>query len=145
MLSKKAQYSIYALVKLAKEYDNGPMLISEIAESEKIPKKFLESILLDLKNIGILTSKKGKGGGYYLRKKPSDVSLAEVIRYFDGAIALLPCATYKYYESCKFCKQEETCGVRSVVKEVRDKTVKILKNISLADIVKREKQLLKTF
>jgi Rrf2 family protein len=145
MLSKKAQYSIYALVKLAKEYDNGPMLISEIAESEKIPKKFLESILLDLKNIGVLTSKKGKGGGYYLRKKPSDVNLAEVIRYFDGAIALLPCATYKYYESCKFCKQEETCGVRSVVKEVRDKTVKLLKNITLADIVKREKQLLKSF
>lgn len=141
MLSKKAQYAIYALVKLARDKDKGPILISEIAESEKLPKKFLEGILLELKNIGILNSKKGKGGGYYLRREPEDVNLAEVIRHFDGAIALLPCATYQYYESCQHCKDEEKCGVKSFIKEIRDETVKLLKGISLEDILTREKDL----
>ena len=141
MLSKKAQYSIYALAHLEKKYNSGPILISTIAEQESIPKKFLESILLELKNIGILGSKKGKNGGYYLIKNPDEVNLADVIRHFDGAIALLPCATYKYYEPCHQCKDESTCGVRSIIKDIRDETVKILKNITLSDIVARESYL----
>jgi Rrf2 family protein len=141
MLSKKAQYSIYALMHLAREYNNGPVLISNIAEKEKLPKKFLEAILLDLKNYGVVMSKKGKGGGYYLKKSPEEINLAEVIRLFDGAIALLPCATYKYYEACAFCRDENTCGVRSVIKDLRDETVNILKGTSLADILKREAKL----
>lgn len=141
MLSKKTKYAINALVKLAKEYEKGPLLIGEIAESEHIPKKFLETILLDLKNAGILNSKKGKGGGYYLIKRPEDVNMADVIRLFDGAIALLPCATFRYYERCEECKDEETCGIRSVIQEVRDQTVKILKDNSLADIISRENKL----
>lgn len=142
MLSKKAKYALNALVKLTKHYDEGPLLISEIAQSENIPKKFLEAILLDLKNAGILNSKKGRGGGYYLIKNPKDVNMAEVIRLFDGALALLPCVTYKYYERCEECRDEETCGIRRVIKEVRDETVNILKNNSLADIVEREKQII---
>ena len=102
MLSKKAKYAINALVRLSKDYNNGPILIKEISESENIPRKFLESILLELKNAGILGSKKGKGGGYYLLKNPENVNLAEIIRLFDGALALLPCVTYKYYEKCGF-------------------------------------------
>jgi Rrf2 family protein len=141
MLSKKTKYAINALVKLAKEYDRGPILISEVAESERIPRKFLEAILLDLKNAGFLNSKKGKGGGYYLIKKPEDVNMADIIRLFDGAIALLPCATFRYYERCDECKDEETCGIRSVIQEVRDQTVRILKDNSLADIIDREKRL----
>lgn len=141
MLSKKTQYSIYALVKLAKNYEKGPILIREIAEEENIPRKFLETILLDLKNLGILNSKKGKGGGYYLIKNPDDVNLAQIIRHFDGAIALLPCASYKYYEECHHCKDEETCGVKNVIKEVRDKTARMLKKATLSDIINREKML----
>lgn len=141
MLSKKAKYAINALVHLARKANQGPILISDISEEEKIPKKFLEAILLDLRNAGILNSKKGKGGGYYLIKKPEDVNLATVIRLFDGAIALLPCVSYQYYERCDECKDEEICGIRSLMKEVRDETVRILKQNSLADIIEREKDL----
>lgn len=142
MLSKKVQYAVVALIRLAKDYDKGPILISNIADEQKIPKKFLETILLDLKNAGYLGSKKGKGGGYYLIKHPSEVNLADIIRLFDGAIALLPCATFKYYEKCPFHKDESSCGFRSVIKEVRDQSVKILKNNSLENILKREEILL---
>jgi Rrf2 family protein len=143
MLSKKAQYSILALVKLAKEYNNGPVLISSISQSERIPKKFLEAILVDLKQLGIITSKKGKGGGYYLIRKPQDISLADIIRHVDGAIALIPCVTYKYYQPCTHCKDEITCGIRSIIKDIRDETVNILKNIKLSDILDREEILIK--
>jgi Rrf2 family protein len=142
MLSKKAQYSILALVKLAKEYNNGPVLISSISQTEKIPKKFLESILFDLKQLGVLASKKGKGGGYFLIRSPQEISLADIIRHIDGAIALIPCVTYKFYQPCQHCKDEITCGIRSYIKDVRDETVNILKNINLADIIEREEKLI---
>ncbi|MFO7722291.1 MAG: Rrf2 family transcriptional regulator [Bacteroidales bacterium] len=141
MLSKKAQYALYALVHLARERDKGPVLIRDIAESEKLPRKFLEAILLELKTLGILASKKGKGGGYQLRRAPGEVNMAEIIRHFDGAIALLPCATFMYYEQCQHCKDEKTCGIKSYVKEIRDETVRLMKNITLQDILEREKQL----
>jgi Rrf2 family protein len=141
MLSKKTQYAIVAMVRLAKEYQNGPILISDIAKTERIPKKFLEVILLELKNQGMVSSKKGKGGGYYLIKPPTEINLADIIRLFDGAIALIPCVAYKYYESCNFCKEEETCGIRAVLKEVRDESVAILKRNSLADILNKEEKL----
>jgi Rrf2 family protein len=142
MLSKKAKYALNALVYLAHNQDKGPVLISEISEKQHIPKKFLESILLDLRNAGILNSKKGRGGGYYLLKPPEEVNMADVIRMFDGALALLPCVTYKYYERCEECKDEETCGIRRVIQEVRDQTVNILKNNSLADVIRREQEII---
>ena len=141
MISKKTKYALNALVYLAREYGKGPILISQIAEHEKIPQKFLEAILLDLKNVGILNSKKGKGGGYYLLRNPQEVSVAEVMRLFDGAIALLPCVTYRYYERCEECKNEATCGIRDVFKQVRNETVKILKGNTLASIMVREDKL----
>ncbi|MDR9399293.1 Rrf2 family transcriptional regulator [Salibacter sp.] len=141
MLSKKAKYAINALVHLAKQYEKGPILISDISEQENIPQKFLESILLDLKNAGILSSKKGRGGGYYLIKTPEEVNLADVMRLFDGPIAFLPCVTYKYYERCEECIDEATCGIRQVFYEVRNETVEILKRSSLAAIIKKEKLL----
>lgn len=141
MLSKKTKYAIKALVKLAKEYQKGPILIGDIAETERIPKKFLEAILLELRNAGILNSRKGKGGGYFLIKDPAEVDLANVIRLFDGPLALQPCVSFKYYQRCEECIDEETCGIRSVIQEVRDETVKVLKNNSLADIIKREENL----
>jgi Rrf2 family protein len=141
MLSKKAKYAIKALIKLAKEYKKGPILISAISQEEKIPKKFLEAILLELKNAGILNSRKGKGGGYYLLKSPDDVDLAHVIRLFDGALALQPCVSSNYYEKCEECIDEEICGIRSVIHEVREVTVKILKTNTLASIIQREDSL----
>ncbi len=140
VISKKAKYAIHALVKLARERDKGPILISDISQEGNIPKKFLEAILLDLKRAGILNSKKGKGGGYYLIKKPEDVSMAEVLRLFDGALALLPCVTHKYYERCEECTDEQTCGIRKTIQLVRDETVRILKNATLATILAMEQQ-----
>ncbi len=143
MLSKKTKYAINALVYLAKKPAKEPILISEIAEHEHIPKKFLETILLDLRNAGILNSKKGKGGGYYLIKKPSEVNLAEIIRYFDGAIGLLPCVTHKYYEKCDECEDETTCGIRDAFLKIRNDTVEMLKKDTLENIIQKELQLKK--
>ena len=127
-----------ALVHLAKHQDEGPVLISKIAVEENIPQKFLEAILLDLKKEGTLASKKGKGGGYYLIKSPDEVNMADVMRLFDGAIALLPCVTFKYYERCEECKDEETCGIRDTFMEVRNQTVDILKASTLSQILRKE-------
>lgn len=137
MLSKKTKYAINALVYLSKKPAKQPILISEIAEHENIPQKFLEAILLDLKKAGILASKKGKGGGYFLLKSTNDVNMADVMRLFDGPIALLPCVTHKYYQKCDECVDEETCGIRSVFLEVRNQTVDLLKKATLAEIIKR--------
>lgn len=138
MISKKTKYAINALVFLAKENKgNVPIQISKIAESENIPRKFLEAILLDLKNAGILQSKKGKFGGYYLHRSPDDINMAEVMRLFDGPIALLPCVTYMYYQKCDECKDEASCGIRSVFADVRNETVKLLKQATLTEIIQR--------
>ena len=131
-----------ALVHLAKRWGEGPVLISTIAEEENIPQKFLETILLELKNAGILGSKKGKGGGYYLLRDPEEVNMAEVLRLFDGPIALLPCVTYRYYERCEECKDEATCPIREAFKEVRDESVRIFKNHSLKTLLERERDLI---
>lgn len=141
MLSKKAKYAIHALIHLAKQDDEKPVLISSIAEAENIPRKFLEAILLDLKRDGVLASKKGKGGGYYLLKAPEEVNMADIMRLFDGAIALLPCVTYKYYERCEECRDEETCGIRDAFMKVRNTTVEILKSATLAEIIRVEHKL----
>lgn len=117
------------------------MTIAEIATKERIPKKFLEVILLELRNQGMLHSMKGRGGGYYLMKDPREISMAVIMRLFDGPIALLPCATHLYYERCKECKDEHTCGIRSVIQEVREHTVRMLKKSTLQEIMDREKKL----
>lgn len=135
MLSKKAKYALRALLLLAREHGHGPILISDVAERENIPKKFLELILLDLKHQGILQSKKGKGGGYFLRKAPESIYLGQVIRTLDGPLAPLPCASQTAYARCEECKDEKTCGIRIVMKEVRDATARILDGTSLAAVL----------
>ncbi len=137
MLSKKAKYGLRALLFLAKEYGQGPVLISEISQTESIPKKFLELILLDLKNQGVLQSKKGKGGGYFLSKAPQAVTLGHVIRALDGPLAPLPCVSQSAYLKCEECKDEMTCGIRIVMKEVRDATARILDGTTLAEVLER--------
>ena len=131
MLSKKTKYGLKALSYLAKQAPNTPTLISEISESENISKKFLESILLILKKNGILDSKTGKGGGYFLLKSPSDIKISTVIRVLEGPIAMLPCVSLNYYEKCDDCKNEESCSLNRLMAEVRDSTLKILENKTL--------------
>ena len=147
VLSKKAKYAINALVYIARQEaqdDATPIPAGVIAEAQNIPSKFLEAILLDLRHAGILLSRKGKNGGYKLQKPPEDIHMADVMRLFDGAIALLPCVTYKFYERCEECTDEETCGIREVFMEIRNETVRKLKASTLAAIMKREDQLSRT-
>jgi len=133
MLSKKTQYAFKALMYLAQKKEDGPVLIAEISKKKKIPLKFLENILLELKKSGILDSKKGKGGGYFFAKDPNKVYLAEVLRLIDGPIALLPCVSLHFYQRCKNC-DEKNCGLHKVMCEVRDANLAILENRTVADI-----------
>ena len=141
MLSKKSKYALRALLALARRPSEEPVLISELAEQEGIPKKFLELILLELKNNGILQSKKGRGGGYFLGRKPDAISLGEVIRVLDGPLAPLPCVSQTAYHTCEECGDEATCGIRAVMKDVRDATSDILDRESLADVLRRTERL----
>lgn len=134
MLSRKTKYGIKALIYIAKQDKLMPVLISEISEKENISKKFLETILLDLKKYGLLGSKKGKGGGYYLLKDAKDISVASIIRFLDGPIALLPCVSLNFYEKCVDCPDEEACSLNKLLIQVRDNALNILENKSLADL-----------
>lgn len=135
MITKKTKYALKALINLAREYGNGPVLISELSREERIPKKFLELILLALKNNGILNSKKGKGGGYYLLKTPEQVSMGEIVRMMDGPLAPVSCVSETAYAPCTECDDEQLCGIRIVMKRVRDSIADILDGTSLADLL----------
>jgi Rrf2 family protein len=135
MLTKKTRYALAAMRRLTKEYGKGTLLINEIAQTEMIPKRFLETILLELKNNGILSSKLGKKGGYYLIKKPEDVSVLEIVRLFEGAVALIPCTSSKYYEPCENCLNEMDCNIKKIFQDIRDYTYKTLKEKTLADLI----------
>ncbi len=126
---------------LGRNYGNEPMQIVRIAEEENIPKKFLEQILLEMRNAGILYSKKGAGGGYSLNKAPEDVRLSQVMRLIDGPIALLPCVSLNFYRSCDECKSEDVCGIRDTFVDVRNAMLQILNDTSVADLINKEKLL----
>jgi Rrf2 family protein len=133
MLSNKAQYAFRALTYLVDKYEQGPVLISDIAKKKRIPLKFLENILLELKRAGILESKKGKGGGYYIKQHPSKTSIAAVVRIVNGPISMLPCVSLYFYERCQNC-DEKNCGLHDVMENVRDATLSILENRTLNDL-----------
>lgn len=135
MLSKKTKYGLKALTYIAKRKSPDPVLISEIALNENISQKFLESILLTLRKNGLLGSKKGKGGGYYMIKHPTAISMASIIRILEGPIAMVPCVSLNFYEKCEDCPDENTCAVHALMIEVRDNTLKVLENKTLADFV----------
>lgn len=134
MLSKKTQYALKALGYLAARYGKGPVLISEISNNKKIPIKFLETILLELKQNHILDSKKGKGGGYYLLQSPKKTTLAQAIRVVGGPIALLPCVSINFYEKCSDCDQA-TCGLNKAMLLTRDATLRILEKKTLVELI----------
>lgn len=137
MLSHKAKYALKALLFLAQQDENHISRTIEIAEEANIPKKFLEQILLDLKRGHYVGSKQGKFGGYYLLKSKNDITLADIYRLFDGAIALLPCASLNFYERCADCTNEHNCLLRSGLITVRDETLKAMKEITIASLVKK--------
>lgn len=135
MLSKKTKYGIKALTFIARQEKGVKVQIATIAESENISHKFLESILLTLRKSGILGAKKGKGGGYYLLKEAEDVQMTKVIRTLEGPIAMVPCVSLNFYEKCDDCPDEEQCSVHKLMIEVRDNTLNVLRNTTLADLV----------
>lgn len=143
MISKKTKYALKAMLYLARERDKGPILIADLARDERIPKKFLELILLALKNAGVLQSKKGKGGGYYLAQSPREISMGRIIRILEGPLAPVQCVSETSYSRCEECDDEWSCGIRLVMKDVRDAMATILDGATLADVlerVEREKQ-----
>lgn len=139
MLPKKTKYAIKALTLLARNFEeNLPVRINEIAEKERIPHKFLEAILLEMRKQGILGSKMGANGGYYLLKNPNEIFLSTIIRLTGGPISLVPCVSLNFYEPCAECKTPDICGLRSVMEEVRDASLGILSKTSIADLIRRE-------
>jgi len=140
MLTKKAKYALKAALYLARRESAGPVLIAEIASDEKIPKKFLESILLTMKNRGILVSRKGRGGGYALARPATQVSFGEIVRIMDGPLAPVPCVSATAYRRCEECASEERCEIRGVMQRVRDASSAVLDATSLADALKNRRR-----
>lgn len=136
MLSRKTKYGIKALTYIAREQREDALVqIGTIAESENISQKFLESIMLTLKKAGFVSSRKGKGGGYQLRREPKDIKMVEVMRVLEGPVAMLPCVSLNYYERCADCKDEDACSVHSLMIQIRDNTLLVLEKNTLADLV----------
>ncbi len=138
MLSAKAQYAIHALTYLGEQYQAGYIPINQIAEKRKIPAKFLEAILLELRKAGILGSKAGKNGGYNLLRHPREIEMVQVLRLMDGPIALLPCVSKKFYEPCRLCPYPENEFISvGIFLEVRDATVQVIEGKSLLDLIQK--------
>ena len=132
----KTKYALKALNELGRNYEKQiPMLIALLAKKEHIPKKFLESILLDLKNNGILSSKKGKGGGYFLAKRPDQIKLGTLMRILEGPLAPLPCLSQTAYKKCDDCEDESTCNIRLIMKELHEFQVRLLDSTTLQDML----------
>jgi Rrf2 family protein len=134
MLSAKAKYGLKAMLYLAQREGDGGIQGADIAESQNIPKKFLDTILLELKNNGLLYSKKGKGGGYTLARPVAKIMVGQIVRILDGPLAPIPCVSDTAYRPCTDCHDEESCQIRRVMRKVRDATAEILDNTSLRDM-----------
>lgn len=137
MLSRKAKYALKAALRLAREGGRDPVLIAEIAGSERIPKKFLEAILLALRNRGVLASRKGKGGGYALARPAAEITFGEIVRIMDGPLAPVPCVSATAYHPCEECGDEGRCAIRIVMQEARDAIASVLDATTLADALRR--------
>jgi Rrf2 family protein len=134
MISMRTKYAIKALLALSEHPGDAPMRIVDLARAEQIPHKFLEAILLLLRNEGILHSRKGKGGGYVLSRDPATIYLGQIVRLFDGPLAPLPCASQRFVSRCSDCADENACRVRLLMREVREATAKVLDGTSLASL-----------
>ena len=133
MLSNRAKYATRALLHLTLQYDRRPVQVQEIAERQNIPIKFLEQILLSLKRLGFVQSRKGPGGGYFLAKSPEEITLGAVVRGLEGPLAPISCVSVTGYRECG-CPDPETCGLRVAWKEARDALAAVLDNTTFAQI-----------
>lgn len=136
MMSKRCKYALKAMVRLARNYNQGFLSTAIIAQDENISKKFLEQILLELKRAKLVNSKQGTTGGYYLLKSPDEISLADIYRIFEGPIALTPCISLNFYEPCDDCIDEATCYLRNELIIVREKTRKSMMEATLTSFIK---------
>jgi Rrf2 family protein len=143
LLSKKTYYALKALICLgkAKTSIQNPMLIRHIIEKTDLPQKFTEAILVDLKQAGIINSKMGKGGGYYLAKPTNQIIIGTVIRIFEGPLALVSCVSKMAYEDCSHCKNKNACSIRIIFQEIRDKTAELLDSTTLKSMLDQEETL----
>ncbi len=133
LLSQKCKYALQALLVLARENSDELLLVSDIAERENLPKKFLEAILLELNRNGLVRSRRGRGGGYALAKPADLITFGQVVRIMDGPLAPLSCVSVNYYRRCDDCRDEQTCEIRKVMRRVRDAIALELDGTSLAD------------
>lgn len=140
MLSQKARYALHALIVLAGHGGEEPLMIADIADEARVPRKFLEQILLDLKKRGIVRSLRGRSGGYLLGKPAKSITFAEIIRTIDGPLALSPCVSVTAYHKCDDCDDEETCAIRKVLLAARDATAAVLEARTLAAAVSSKKR-----
>lgn len=138
MLSQKTRYALRALFHLAEAEAGRSVQVADIAATQRIPRKYLELILLDLKKAGMVASRRGPGGGYVLARRPVEISFAEVIRLMDGPLALVPCASLNFYARCEDCHDEATCAIRKVMAQVRVEADRILSGMTLADAATTE-------
>lgn len=138
MYTQKTKYAILAMKRLAKEYGKKTMLINEIAESAKIPKRFLESILLELKKNGFLGSKLGKNGGYFLQKNPEEITLLDIVKIFEGEVTFLDC-TVDGHIKCVHCEDENLCTTRMVFMDIQKYTIKKLSETTLSSLIDESK------
>ena len=139
-LSLRGEYALRALLVLGQNYGQGVVRIQTISEQQNIPKRFLEQILNDLRSAGVVESKRGVAGGYRLSKPPDQITLAFVIRHFEGPLAPVNCVSEKYYARCT-CPDESRCAIRSVMKDVREAIVKILESVTVAELCDRARHL----
>ena len=135
MISLKAQYALRAIIALSKAEPDELSLIADIAEAERIPKKFLEQILLDLKHHGLVASRRGKMGGYSLLRPADRITFGEVLRIIDGPLAPLPCVSRMAYRRCEGCADESTCEIRRVFAKVAEATRGVLDSVTIADAI----------
>jgi Rrf2 family protein len=139
-LSLRGEYALRALLVLGLNFDEPLVRIQKISDQQNIPKRFLEQILNDLKSAGLVRSKRGMAGGYRLARRPEQISLAEVVRHVEGALAPVSCVSERFYEKCS-CPDESRCAVRSVMKEIRDAIVRVAERVTLADLCERARKL----
>jgi Rrf2 family protein len=133
MLTAKGKYGLKALVHLAQLPPGQLALVADVAEANNIPKKFLDAILGDLRNAGIVQSRKGKGGGYRLARLPEEIKVGSIVRVLDGPLAPIPCASHTRYQACEDC-DVETCQVRHMMLDVRNAIAEVLDHTTLAQM-----------
>ena len=139
-LSLRGEYALRALLVLGLNYDKPQVRIQTVSEEQNIPKRFLEQILNDLKSAGLVQSKRGVAGGYRLARRPEEISIAEIIRHIEGALAPVSCVSERFYEKCS-CPNESRCPIRAVMKEIREAVVRIAERVTIAELCERARRL----